>query len=49
MFLKFVYSSNIKCLKRKKEISEELIRRIETNSTNRSENIEAVKNFNLWF
>lgn len=48
-FLKFIYSSNIDCLKRKKELSDELIKRIENNSTNRSENIDAVKNFNLWF
>lgn len=41
MFLKFIYSSNVKCLKRKKERADELIKRIESNSTNRFENIEA--------
>lgn len=41
IFLKFIYSSNVKCLKRKKERADELIRRIENNSTNRSENIKA--------
>ena len=49
MFLKFIYNSNIKCLNRKKERAVELIRRIEKNTTNRSENIQAVKEFNLWF
>ena len=41
-FLKLIYSSNIKSLTRKKERADELIRRIENNVTNRSENIKAV-------
>lgn len=42
-FLKFIYNLNVKCLNRKKERANELIKRIENNSTNRSENIEAQK------
>lgn len=45
IFLKYIYKSNVKCLKRKKERSMELIRRIEENSTNRSENINAIKEY----
>lgn len=45
IFLKFIYSSKTKCLQRKKERAMELFQRIETNSTNRSENIEAIKNY----
>lgn len=45
IFLKFIYSSEAKCLQRKKDRSIELLRRIEANSTNRSENIEAIKNY----
>ncbi len=42
MFLKFIYNSKIKCLNRKAERAQELIQRIENNSTNRSENTKAV-------
>ena len=45
IFLKYIYKSNVKCLKRKKEQSIELIKRIEKNSTNRSENINAIKEY----
>lgn len=45
IFLKYIYKSNVKCLKRKKERSIELIKRIEKNSTNRSENINAIKEY----
>lgn len=44
IFLKFIYSNNVKCLNRKKERAEELFYRIENNITNRSENIKAVNN-----
>ena len=43
MFLKFIYSLKVKCLERKKERAFELIKRIENNSTNRSENVKAKK------
>ena len=43
IFLKFIYSLKVKCLERKKERADELIKRIEDNSTNRSENINAQK------
>lgn len=41
IYLKFIYSSKVKCLNRKKKQANELIKRIEDNSTNRFENIEA--------
>lgn len=41
-FLKLIYASNIKSLTRKKERANILLRRIESNVTNRSENIKAV-------
>ena len=41
-FLKLVYASNIKSLTRKEERANILLRRIENNVTNRSENIKAV-------
>ena len=43
IFLKFIYSLKVKCLERKKERAFELIKRIENNSTNRSENVKAKK------
>lgn len=45
IFLKYLYQNKVKCLSRKKEQSEELIRRIENNSTNRSENIQAIEKY----
>lgn len=45
IFLKYIYKNNVKCLSRKKERALELIKRIETNSTNRSENIKAIENY----
>lgn len=45
LFLKYMYSNNVKCLNRKKERALELIKRIESNITNRSENIQAVKKY----
>lgn len=45
LFLKFIYSQEVKSLKRKKDKAEELLRRIEQNATNRSENINAIKNY----
>lgn len=45
LFLKFIYSQEVKSLKRKKDKAEELIKRIEQNITNRSENIEAIKKY----
>lgn len=44
-FLKYIYSSEIKCLTRKKERSFTLIQRIEDNITNRSENKKAVEHY----
>lgn len=43
VFLKFIYSLKVECLERKKERAFELIKRIENNSTNRSENVKAEK------
>jgi hypothetical protein len=45
IFLKYIYYNNVKCLRRKKERSDELIKRIETNITNRSENIQAIEKY----
>lgn len=45
IFLKYIYQNNVKCLSRKRERSEELIRRIESNSTHRAENIHAVEKY----
>ena len=45
VFLKYIYKNNVKCLNRKKERAIELIKRIESNSTNRSENIKAINNY----
>lgn len=45
IFLKFIYFYNVKCLQRKKERADELIKRIEENSTNRYENIKALDNY----
>lgn len=45
IFLKYMYRNNVKCLSRKKERALELIRRIENNVTNRSENIKAIENY----
>ncbi len=45
IFLKYIYKNNVKCLTRKKELAGELIKRIESNSTNRSENIKAIDNY----
>lgn len=44
-FLKYIYSSNINCLTRKKEKAGELIQRIEQNITNRNENIKALQHY----
>lgn len=48
-FLKFIYSSKVKSLIRKKERALELCSRIENNITNRSENTKAIEYYNLWF
>lgn len=48
-FLKFIYSSKVKSLARKKKRALELCSRIESNITNRSENTKAVEYYNLWF
>lgn len=45
IFLKYIYKNNVKCLTRKKELAVELIKRIESNTTNRSENIKAINNY----
>lgn len=45
IFLKYIYKNDVKCLSRKKERALELIKRIETNSTNRSENVKAIENY----
>lgn len=45
IFLKYIYKNDVKCLGRKKEHALELIKRIETNSTNRSENTKAIENY----
>lgn len=44
-FLKYIYSSNVSCLTRKKEKAKELIQRIEQNITNRSENVKATQHY----
>lgn len=44
-FLKYLYDSQETSLDRKRERAQELCRRIENNVTNRSENINAVKNY----
>ena len=41
--LKYLYSDEVNCLSRKKENALELIRRIESNTTNRKENKDAIK------
>ena len=45
-FLKIIYSNDIKCLDRKKSKSNELIKLIEENKTNRSENKLAIEYYN---
>lgn len=45
LFLKLIYRAKVKCLIRKKERSDELIKRIENNTTNRSENIKATQKY----
>ena len=45
LFLKLIYRADVKCLIRKKERSNELIKRIEMNVTNRSENIKAIQKY----
>lgn len=44
-FLKTIYSTNCICLNRKKDLSLKLIEKIESNSTNRIENIKAINNY----
>lgn len=48
-FLKFIYSSKVKSLARKRERALELCSRIENNITSRSENTKAIEYYNLWF
>lgn len=45
LFLKFIYSFYDKSLSRKREKSFELLRRIEENTTNRSENINSINSY----
>lgn len=45
LFLKLIYSFYNDSLFRKKEKAQELLKRIETNSTNRSENINSIKKY----
>lgn len=44
-FLKTIYSTNCICLSRKKNLALKLIEQIESNSTNRIENIKAINNY----
>lgn len=45
IFFKTIYQNDIKCLKRKKDLATKFCNLIESNSSNRSENIKAVKQY----